>query len=88
MKSAWELALERTGGKLNELNEEQKQQLAEIDSLYKSKLVAAEMAAQDRVAKAVGNLEALKQIKDDLDVEKASIESKMEREKDKIRNGG
>lgn len=87
MKSAWELALERTGGQLNELSDDRKEKMQDIDSLYKSKLVAAEMAAQERAAKCARNIEALKQIQEDLIVEKASLNSKLEQEKEKIRKG-
>ncbi|MBN2642891.1 MAG: hypothetical protein JXR78_14665 [Victivallales bacterium] len=87
MKSAWELALERTGGQLNELSDDLKEKMQDIESLYKSKLVAAEMAAQERAAKCAGNIEELKQIQEDLIVEKASLNSKMEQEKEKIRKG-
>lgn len=41
MKSAFELALERTGGKLKEISEEKKQKLAEIDKIYQSKIAEA-----------------------------------------------
>ena len=51
MKSAYELALERTGGKLNELPPEKKEKIAEIDRIYKSRIAAAELSAQEKLAK-------------------------------------
>ena len=44
MKSAFELALERTGGKLKEISEEKKQKLAEIDKIYQSKIAEAQLS--------------------------------------------
>lgn len=85
MKSAWELALERTGGALNEISEEKKTDLAEIDRIYKAKLAEAELSNRRRLGKA-SKLEEIEQINQDFATETASISSKMEREKDKIRN--
>ncbi|MDD3117994.1 MAG: hypothetical protein PHQ27_02325 [Victivallales bacterium] len=85
MKSAWELALERTGGALRELTPDQKNRIAEIESIYKAKIAGAEIAAQQRVQAAAGDPEAVRQIMDDLAVERASHTSKMESEKKKIR---
>lgn len=51
MKSAFELALERTGGKLKEISEEKKQKLAEIDKIYQSKIAEAQLSTDQRLAK-------------------------------------
>jgi len=86
MKSAYELAMERKGVMpVSELTQEQKKEIAEIESLYKSKRVAAELAAQDKKQKAFGHYELINQIIDDLAVELASINSAMEREKEAVR---
>ncbi len=87
MKSAYELALERSGGDLEDISEEKKAEIAEIESLYKSRIVQAEMAAQDRSAKVNGDPAKLEQIAEDLTVELASLRDKCEREKEKIRKG-
>lgn len=87
MKSAYELAMERKGVMpLTELNQEQKEKIAEIESLYKSKRVAAELSAHDKKQKAFGHHELINQIIDDLAVELASINSVMKREKEAVRN--
>ena len=86
MKSSYDLAMERMGGTLRQLTEGQKKQIAELESLYKSKRAQAELAAQDRAARAQ-DVETLDQIRQDLAVELASIESKLQREKDKARGG-
>jgi len=84
MKSAWELALERTGGALQELSEDKKQQLAEIDKKSKAKLAEIELAYKDKLA-AARTPEEINQINDDMVTEKASVRSKMEREKARVR---
>lgn len=85
MKSAWELALERTGGALKELPADQKDKIGEIDKRYKAKVAEAELANRQRLSKAA-NVEEINQIKEDLVTELASLRSKMERDKDQIRN--
>lgn len=83
MKSAFELALERTGGKLEKIPESVKEKLNEIETFYRAKLAAAEFEAENRYRKAAGNKEKINQINQDLAVETASIRSKMEKEKKK-----
>ena len=85
MKSAFELALERTGGALNSVNDEKKEKITEIDTLYKSKFAEAKLAATERRKKAT-SYEETKQIEKDFAVEVASLHSKMEQEKEAIRN--
>ena len=87
MKSAYELALERRGVTVvQKLTSEQKMQIAEIEKIYKAKKAEADIAAQSKLNKAGGDLAVIEQIKNDLAVELASAESKMEHEKEKIRN--
>ena len=85
MKSAFELALERTGGKLREISEEKKQKLAEIDRLYQSKLAEAQLSADQRLAKESDPAKA-EEIRNGLVTELASIRDRWEREKEKVRN--
>ncbi len=85
MKSAFELALERTGGKLREISEEKKQKLAEIDKLYQSKLAEAQLSADQRLIKESDPAKA-EEIRNGLVTELASIRDRWEREKEKIRN--
>ena len=85
MKSAFELALARTGGKLREISEEKKQKLAEIDKLYQSKLAEAQLSADQRLIKESDPAKA-EEIRNGLVTELASIRDRWEREKEKIRN--
>ena len=84
MKSAYELALERTGGKLNELPPGKKEKIAEIDRIYKSRIAAAELSAQQKLAKADDPGKA-DEIRQGLVGEIASLRDQCEREKSAVR---
>ncbi len=87
MKSSYELALERTGGTLEDVDKAVKGKIAKIDIKYKSKIAEAELSAQERIIKAGGDIAEIKIVKEDMVVELASIRSKAEREKEAVRNG-
>ena len=87
MKSAFELAMERSGGEIKELSSELKEKLSDIDSLYKAKRAEAELSCKKRLVDAAGDPEARKRIEEDIVVELAGLRSKCEQEKEKIRNG-
>ena len=89
MKSAYELAMERMGGgDDNPLTDEQKEQIAEIDTKYKAKIaerkIFLEKSVDDALAKddQTGAEEARKILAQEI----SSLEEKAESEKDKIRN--
>ena len=86
MKTAWELALERSGGILNELTDEKKEAIAEIDKQCKAKLAEMDLSYTEKLQQTT-DFEQIEQIKKDMAVEKASITSKAKRDKEKIRNG-
>lgn len=86
MKSAYELALERSGGILNAVPEEIKEKLAEIEQIRKAKVAEAELSAQQRIARE-SDPEKAAEVKEALVTEIAAINDKYEREKDKVRNG-
>jgi hypothetical protein len=86
MKSSFELALERSGGALNEVSEDKKKQIAEIDNLCKSKLAGLEITYQSKFAKARNNQEEFNQLESDMAVERASVISKSEKDKEAIRS--
>jgi len=85
MKSAYELALERTGGKLNVLPPEKKEKIAEIDRIYRSRIAAAELSAQQKLAKEADPVKA-EEIRQGLITEIASLRDRCEREKTEVRN--
>jgi hypothetical protein len=86
MKSSWELALERTGGKLNQVSDEAKKAIASIEAKYKAKIAEAELSAQSHLEKADSQAK-IDEIKEGLANEIASFKSKCEREKDAARKG-
>ncbi len=85
MKSAFELAMERFGGPLKQYSDEQKAQLAEVDSSYESQIVQARFAAQTRLEKAEGDLEETRKIQEELADEIGSLEARRERKKEELR---
>ena len=86
MKSAWELALERTGGKLSEISDDVKKSIATIEAKYKSKIAESEISAQNKLNKEK-DLAKIEEIKSGLVVEIASFKDKCEREKASVRKG-
>ena len=92
MKSAYELAMERlkkqdpASGK--KISEAQKKQLADIDSLYRSKIAENEILMKPKIAQArqagddPGASELERRLADDL----RKLNEQCESEKDKIRN--
>jgi hypothetical protein len=85
MKSAFDLAMERLGGPVKKLTEQQKGEIAEIDNKLKAKLAEAEIAKDKRLSEAIGDSVQSEQVLNDYAVEVASVNSKFEREKDKVR---
>ena len=89
MKSAYELAMEKSDdGDGKPLTDEQKEQIAEIDSKYKAKIVERKIVLEKGVqdALAQGKHEEAEEARKILTREVSSLESKAEAEKDKVRN--
>jgi len=89
MKSAYELAMDRMGGGDDKpLTDEQKEQIAEIDTKFKAKIaerkILLEKSVDDAVAK--GDQAEAEEARKILVQEISSLEEKAESEKDKIRN--
>lgn len=85
MKSAWELAMERTGGKITELSADKKKKISEIEAVYKSKIAEEKIAADGKLKKADGNEEEMEKIKSGMMDRIASLKAKCEKEKASIR---
>lgn len=89
MKSAYELAMSRLEKQAPTLalTDAQKQELAELDSLYASKLAERRLLLEPEIAKAAGNpleQEALqKQLRSDV----ARLEEEREAKKERVRQG-
>lgn len=86
MKSAFELALERSGGSLSEISDEKKKDLAAVDAKFKTKVAQAELAAEERLKKSGGDQTRAADVQADLVRELDSIRFKAEKEKEAIRN--
>ncbi len=93
MKSAYELAMERlkkqNPSASKPLGEEQKRRLADLDSLYQSKIAEREIALQPRIAEARMGEEPEKTeiLEKELREAVGSLREKLESEKEKIRAG-
>ena len=89
MKTAYELAMERLSkaAPTVKLNEDQKKQLAELDSQCAAKIAERELFLQDEISKAVdrGDNEAMAQLEKQLISDRKSIRSEFENKKETVR---
>ncbi len=87
LKSAWELALERTGGKpTGKLTDAQKAKLAELDKIYTAKIAERELELKPKIA-AAATLEEREKLEETLRAEIAKLRAKLEEEKERVRAG-
>ena len=89
MKSAYELAMERLQKEEPSisLTEEQKKQLAEIESTFKAKIAERELFLQDQIRKAQlgGDLKEMASLQKQLAGEVAQLREDWESKKEKLR---
>jgi hypothetical protein len=89
MKSAYELAMERLqkGAPTVSLTDDQKKQLAEIDSSFKAKIAEREVFLQGEIVKAQmkGDIEAIDALQKQLSSEVRRLQSDCESKKEKLR---
>jgi hypothetical protein len=85
MKSAYELAMERLGGESQELTEEQKRAIAEIDAKAKAEAAEAEIMFDQQLAAAQDPAKAAL-IRQTRQEQIAKIKNDSEAEKERIRN--
>jgi hypothetical protein len=89
MKSAYELAMERLQKSQPSaaLNNEQKQQIAEIDSSYKAKIAEKELLLRDQIreSQTAGNLDEAEKIEKQLASEIRRLRDDCEAKKEKLR---
>ena len=84
MKSAWELALERSGGALRELSPEKKEKIAELERAAQAKIAAAKITAEQKLA-TMTDPDEIEQLKEGLVNEIRSIEESLARKKEAVR---
>jgi hypothetical protein len=89
MKSAYELAMERLNkqGPQSKVTEEQRKELAELDSRYAAKIAEREIFLKGELAKAAatGDFEACEQLQKQLVSERKSLQVQLEEKKEKVR---
>ena len=89
MKSAYELAMERLskGAPAKTLSAAKKAELADLESLYKSRIAQLELNTQNDLtaAQAAGDAEKVELIRAGFTREKAKLETEREAKKDRVR---
>ena len=89
MKSAYELAMERLqkGAPIVSLTQDQKKQLAEIDSKFTAKIAEREVFLKGQIAKAQasGSLEEVEALQKQLASEVRRLQEDCESQKEKLR---
>jgi hypothetical protein len=89
MKSAYELAMERLekASPSISLTEDQKREIAEIDSAYRAKIAEQELFLRDQIRKAqsAGNLEEVESLEKQLTSEIRRLREDCEAKKEKLR---
>jgi hypothetical protein len=89
MKSAYELAMERLQKKVPSivLTDEQKQQIAEIDSTFKARIAEKELFLKDQIGKAqsAGKAEEAESLQKQLIIDIRRLQEDAETKKEKLR---
>ena len=89
MKSAYELAMERLekASPSISLTEDQKKEIAEVDSLYRAKIAEKEVFLKDQIRKAqgAGNLEEAESLEKQLASDIRRLQEDCEAKKEKLR---
>jgi hypothetical protein len=91
MKSSYELAMERLNKNAPsvKLNDEQKQKLADLDTLYASKIAEREIFIKGELMKAreKGDFEAYESLEKQLSADRNNLRADLEEKKNKVREG-
>jgi hypothetical protein len=88
LKSAWELAQERTGGKTaGKLTDSQKLKLAELDKVYTAKIAECELELKPKIAAAnqAGKSEDAQKLEETLRAQIQKLRGKLEADKEVVR---
>ena len=90
MKSSYELAMERLGksAPARKLTAEQKARLADLESLYKSKIAQADLAFRDshRAMQEAGDFRKAEKLRLEFSDDLQKLEAEREAKKEKVRN--
>ena len=89
MKTAYELAMERLSksSPAIKLSDQQKKEIAELESRYKAKIAERELILDRERMKAIdaGDAEAIEQLEKQLASDRKSLSSELEEKKEKVR---
>ena len=89
MKTAYELAMERLSksSPTTKLTEQQKKEIAELESICKAKVADREIFVKGEIAKAVdkGDAEAIEQLEKQLVSDRKTLRAELEEKKEKVR---
>jgi hypothetical protein len=89
MKSAYELAMERLekSSPSVALTDEQKKEIAEVDSVYRAKIAEKELFLEDQIrkAQAAGKLDEVQSLEKQLSLEIRRLQEECEAKKEKLR---
>ena len=89
MKSAYELAMERLakGAPVVSLTDDQKKELAEVDSTFKAKIAEKELFLKDQIAKAqgAGKFDEVESLQKQLSIDVRRLQEDCEAKKEKLR---
>jgi hypothetical protein len=89
MKTAYELAMERLNktSPSIKLTENQKKQLAELDSIYAAKIAEREITLKAEIQRAAaqGDFETAQKVEQQLANERRSLQAELEEKKQKVR---
>lgn len=91
MKSAYELAMERLNktSPTAKLTDEQKKEIADLDSLYSSKIAQREIFLKGEIAKAEmsGDFSTLEDLQKQLVSERKALNAELDEKKETVRKG-
>ena len=89
MKSAYELAMERLNKKSPpvKLSEQQKKEIAELESKYKAKIAEREISLKDQIVAAAvaGDAEKMEKLEEELARGRRKLQAELEEKKDQVR---
>ena len=92
MKSAYELAMERLNksSPTAKLTDQQKKEIAELESKYKAKIAERELFVEGERVKAIdkGDAEAIEQLEKQLVSDRKSLQSELDEKKEEVRRRG
>ena len=90
MKTAYELAMERLGkaSPTVRLTDEQKKEIAELESKYAAKIAERELFLKGEIVKAIDkdDAEAVEQLEKQLRSDRKSLRAECEEKKERVRN--